>query len=136
VRIRRAARALLCLKLAAIGVHALVSDDLLVVGLDLCFSVALLLAIETAAWVRGRAGAIFVISGAVTTLVGLLLQVSGLRRGAPWNHNDAFHLMQVVALCLFYVGARRIGLDCSELEKPHVAALVPERAAAPRSAWR
>jgi hypothetical protein len=110
-RTYRALGALLCLKLVAVVAFSMRADGLLVVGLDLGATLALLLAIETAAWIRGRRGAAFVVAGAVTTLVGLLVQVSGLRHGAPWNHNDGFHLMQVVGLCLFFAGARRICLD-------------------------
>ena len=44
--------------------------------------------------------------GLYLTLGGFALQMTGFRHGADFNHNDAFHIIQIVALYLFFRGAR------------------------------
>ncbi len=99
---------LLWVKLVVVVGHGVIVGGLASVGVDLFLTVALLLAVEGAAWLRGRAGSAFFVAGALTTLAGLVVQLSAVRHGAPWNHNDFFHLMQLGAMCLFYAGARGI----------------------------
>jgi hypothetical protein len=43
--------------------------------------------------------------GVIVTMVGFLIQLTGFRQGLDFNHNDAFHVTQVVGLYLFYRGA-------------------------------
>lgn len=124
-RTGRAIGALAWTKLVAVAAPSLTTDGLLVVGLDLAITLALLLGIETLAYVRGHSGAAFILAGTGTTLIALLIQVSGLRHGAPWNHNDGFHLLQAVALSLFFAGASRAGLHRASASVPAETSRAP-----------
>ncbi len=46
------------------------------------------------------------VAGLCVTLAGFAIQQSGFRHGAHFNHNDAFHLIQIAAFYLFFRGAR------------------------------
>jgi hypothetical protein len=41
-------------------------------------------------------------AGIVVTLIGLAVQQSNFPNGANFNHNDAYHVIQIVALVLFF----------------------------------
>ena len=46
-------------------------------------------------------------SGLGLSLAGLLVQLTGFRHGRDFNHNDAFHVIQTIALYCFYRGVAR-----------------------------
>ena len=50
-------------------------------------------------------GALDILSGVVITLLGAAVQQSGISIHAHFNHNDLFHVIQVVGLLLFFRGA-------------------------------
>jgi hypothetical protein len=52
---------------------------------------------ESRAWLRG---------GLLLTLAGVVVQQTGFRSDLDFNHNDIYHIMQTVALYLFFRGAR------------------------------
>jgi hypothetical protein len=124
-RTGQAIGALAWTKLVAVTAASLTTDGLLVVGLDLATTLALLLGIETVAYLRGHAGAAFILAGTGATLTALLIQVSGFRHGAPWNHNDSFHLLQAVAISLFFAGASRAGLHRASAAMPAETSRAP-----------
>ena len=41
------------------------------------------------------------------SIAGLAVQATGFRHGQDYNHNDAFHAIQTIALYCFYRGAMR-----------------------------
>jgi hypothetical protein len=47
-------------------------------------------------------------AGIAVTLIGALVQQTGFRHHADFNHNDAYHVIQLVALYLFFKGASRL----------------------------
>ena len=51
-------------------------------------------------WLRG---------GLVLSIIGLLIQQSGLSVHASFNHNDLYHCIQTLALYLFFRGAHPAG---------------------------
>ena len=50
----------------------------------------------------------WIIAGAVVTIIGLAIQVTGFRSHQDFNHNDVFHVIQIIATCVFFKGARRL----------------------------
>lgn len=44
--------------------------------------------------------------GFYVTLAGAAIQWTGFRHGSDFNHNDAFHVIQIAALYLYFRGAR------------------------------
>ncbi len=48
----------------------------------------------------------WLIVGLVASLVGLVIELCGLDLHQNFNHNDLYHVVQMVALYLFYRGAR------------------------------
>jgi hypothetical protein len=48
----------------------------------------------------------WLIRGVTVTAVGFLIQQAPIRRNLDFNHNDLYHLIQIVALYLFFKGAR------------------------------
>ena len=80
--------------------------------LDSTLSLGVIAAVEGASWAtRGAAGAPaapwLLASVAVSVMAGLV-QRKGLRVHAHLNHNDLYHLGQLVAVWLLYRGALRL----------------------------
>ena len=46
----------------------------------------------------------WIIAGVIATMAGAAIQRSLFTLHAHFNHNDLYHLVQVVVLCLFYRG--------------------------------
>jgi hypothetical protein len=57
---------------------------------------------------KERHGAAWILAGVVVTLFGAVVQQSGFSLHTHFNHNDLFHLIQVVGLLLFYRGISRL----------------------------
>jgi hypothetical protein len=47
-------------------------------------------------------------SGIAVTLIGAIVQSSGFRHNADFNHNDAYHVIQIIGLYLLFKGASRL----------------------------
>jgi Family of unknown function (DUF6962) len=50
----------------------------------------------------------WIVAGVVIGVAGLAVQFTGFRAHQVWNHNDFFHVIQMVAMYLFFRGARRL----------------------------
>jgi hypothetical protein len=46
--------------------------------------------------------------GIAVTLIGAAVQQSGFRHHSDYNHNDAYHVIQIVGLYCFFRGAARL----------------------------
>ena len=63
------------------------------------------LALQSWAAYRHRAAsAKWIITGVLVSFVGAAVQQTGFRQGQNFNHNDLYHVIQMVALYLFYRG--------------------------------
>ena len=72
-------------------------------------STALMAAGVHSAHIRPEDGTIrWLVSGILVTLVGIVVQQTGVRRGQNFNHNDAYHLIQIVGLYCLYRSARTL----------------------------
>lgn len=64
------------------------------------------------AWVICRArSAPWLISGVAVTLLGAVVQQSGLSVHRHFNHNDLYHVIQIAGLWLLYRGSVRLGAE-------------------------
>lgn len=50
----------------------------------------------------------WIVAALVVTVIGLGIQLTGFRTHQDFNHNDIFHVTQIVAMCLFFKGARHL----------------------------
>ncbi len=62
-----------------------------------------------AAYIQKEDGSMrWFIGGIVVTLLGAVVQQSGFRHDAHFNHNDVYHLIQIAGLYLLFKGASRL----------------------------
>lgn len=59
----------------------------------------------------------WIIAGIAVSAVGAAVQVSGVRLHAHFNHNDLFHVIQMLGIYLLFRGARRL-----PSRRPHLTA--------------
>lgn len=83
--------------------------DFLYVVLDSAGTMILLLILHGyAALVRADSASPWVIAAVLISALAATVQASGFTLGAYLNHNDLYHLIQVVAMLLFYQGGKRL----------------------------
>lgn len=83
--------------------------DFLYVVLDSAGTMILLLILHGyAARVRADSASPWVIAAVLISALAATVQASGFALGAYLNHNDLYHLIQVVAMLLFYQGGKRL----------------------------
>jgi hypothetical protein len=93
------------LKLLAFWIAVTRRPEFRVAAADYGGALAVLLAAAVYVWTRfGAASAPWLIGGALVTLAGSVIQARRLGLHRHFNHNDVFHLVQMVALYLFYRG--------------------------------
>jgi len=62
-----------------------------------------------AAYIRREDGTVrWLILGILVTIAGGIVQQSGIRRGEHFNHNDVYHLIQIVGLYFFFRCAQTV----------------------------
>jgi hypothetical protein len=105
------------LLLAAVSVKFLIyavwmaghGDDFLYVVLDSAGTMVLLLILHGyAAWVRTDSASLWVVAGVLASALAATAQAYGFALGPYLNHNDLYHLIQTVAMLLFYQGGKRL----------------------------
>ena len=103
--VRTAILAFAGLKLLWFTVAVARRPEFRVAAADYAGALAILLAGAVYAWVRwSEPGAGWLIGGVVVTLAGSVLQARRVGFHRHFNHNDLFHVVQMVALYLFYRG--------------------------------
>jgi hypothetical protein len=81
-------------------------DDFVWVIADYGVSLLVLAAIQLAAWLRHRAAsAPWILASVAVSMLAAAVQASGLTLHQHFNHNDLYHVIQLVALWLMYRGA-------------------------------
>jgi hypothetical protein len=113
---RRALLALAALKLAAFSAFILEHDLFRYVIVDYLASMTVILILHVRialgervrhAGPADRAG-FWIVAGILVSLLGAILQQSGFDLHDSFNHNDLFHLVQIGANSLFFLGARSL----------------------------
>jgi hypothetical protein len=108
----RASRALLALAAAKLVVHSvwmLFHDEYVDViadtGIALTGMAALYLWSMAA---RRDPASVWMLGGVGVSLLAAAVQVSGFAPHRSFNHNDLYHVIQIVAILFFYAGATRL----------------------------
>lgn len=77
---------------------------------DSVASMALILALETAAWRRRRdPAAPWVLSGILLSIAGAAIEAVGVTPGGLVSHDDLYHVVQTGAVYLLYRGGQMFG---------------------------
>jgi hypothetical protein len=106
---RRALLAATAIKLAIYIWWMSTHDAFIYVMYDYGSTLVFVLALLAVNRVRGEAGhRIYLAGGILGSIVAALLQQSGIRLHAHFNHNDLMHVVQMGAVWLLYEGGRRL----------------------------
>ena len=98
------------LKLVAFAIVAAGQDDYAFVMLDYGSAQLAILVLAALAWRRERApSAPWLAAGIVVCAIGAAVQHSGLAPHEHFNHNDLYHVIQMLGLYLLYRGGARLG---------------------------
>jgi hypothetical protein len=82
-------------------------DDFIVVIADHAPTMLIVLVLQAAAWSHGASSGAWVVAGVVAAMAGGVIQALRLAPGRWFNHNDLFHVVQMVSVWLFYEGGTR-----------------------------
>ena len=69
------------------------------------YGIALLIVGAVQLWRRGPSTP-WVIASIAVSVIGALVQMTGIRLHEHFNHNDLYHMIQLVALWLLYRGGK------------------------------
>lgn len=95
-------------EVAAYGVWVCaVDDDFSAAVLQYGGAMAIVLAIHLVLAARGRRGARWIAGGIVVSFAAAAIQQAGIAPHPRFNHNDLYHVVQMVGLWLLYLGARQ-----------------------------
>lgn len=111
---RRTIVALAAVKLASYSAWMLLHDAFIYAIADTGIAMAAVGAMHGWRWVgtRDRAS-LWILGGVGVSALAAAVQASGLVLHRHFNHNDLYHVVQVAAMALFYLGARQLR-DCAE----------------------
>ena len=85
-------------------------DEYWIVVVDYGASMLGMAALAVAAWLRGGAPATpLLLAGVAVSAVAAVVQVKKIAPHPRFNHNDLYHMIQIGALYLFYLGGMRLG---------------------------
>jgi hypothetical protein len=100
-RMRQALIAIAIAKLVIYSLWMMTHDEFIYVVID--SGSALVIVAGLHAWRRDG----WMIAGVACSVLGALVQAAGLAPHEDFNHNDLYHLIQIVAMMLFYQGVAR-----------------------------
>ena len=84
-------------------------DDFIYVIADTGFAMALVAALHVGSAMRGRDRASYwMLCGVGLSVLAAVVQASGFDLHRNFNHNDLYHVIQIAAMPLFYLGARAL----------------------------
>ena len=105
---RHPVRAVAGLKLACYAAFVLVTDTFLVAILDYSVAFLFIAGVHGRAWFRYRdSGARWVVAAVAVSFVAAGIQAAGIAPHQHFNHNDLYHVVQMVGMWLLYKGASR-----------------------------
>ena len=97
------------IQFAVYAVWMLTHDEFIYVIYDYVPSMIGLVALHTYSWYSHRdTAAPWIIAGVAVSFAAAGIQQSGWSLHEHFNYNDIYHLVQIVALFLFYTGARSL----------------------------
>ena len=115
-RVRRAALAILLLRLLVVAAALVALAQFRYVLYDYAITLAGLLALAAALGARRQPGAAWVVAGVAASALGAVVQLARIGQGRVFNHNDLFHVVQALGIALYARGGR----DLRRAEAPAV----------------
>ena len=104
----RPVRVVAGVKLCAYAGVVLSTDAFLIAILDYSVAFGFVVAVYGAAWIRrGDVAAPWVVAGVMTSFFAAGIQAAGIAPHPQFNHNDLYHVVQMVGMWLLYEGASR-----------------------------
>ena len=108
--VRRWALTLCTLKLVVYLAWMVTHDDFLFVVYDYGSAMVLILIFQVRAFYKFQSSAAgWILGGILLSFVGAAIQQSGFSLHQYFNHNDLFHVVQMVAFYLLYRGGKALG---------------------------
>lgn len=99
---------LLAVQLAVYGVGVAGTDNFLIAIIDYSVIFCFVLVVHFRAWTRNHdQAAAWIAVGVVTSFAGAAVQAAGLAPHPHFNHNDLYHVIQMVGTWMLYRGASR-----------------------------
>ena len=109
--VRRWALALTTVKLVVYLSWMITHDDFLFVVYDYGSAMILILIFQVHAFYKIQSSAAgWIVGGILLSFLGAAIQQSGLSLHQHFNHNDLFHIVQMVAFYLLYRGGEALGV--------------------------
>ncbi len=106
-RLRRAAGWVLAVEVAAYALWVcLVDNDFRLAVAQYGVAMSILLVVHLVPPARRHPGAWWVVAGIAVSFLGAWIQQSGFAPHPSFNHNDLYHVVQMVGLWWLYLGAR------------------------------
>jgi len=102
---RRVVVGLAALQLVVFAVWMISHDAFIWAIADYLPAVLVVLALQLRLYLRHRPGTGWLLAGLLTTLAGAAIQASGFALHPSFNHNDLYHVIQMVATVMLYRGA-------------------------------
>ncbi len=107
-RLQRPLQAAAALQLALYAAAVLVRDEFLIAIVDYSLAFGFVLAVHAQVWVRSRDGAAgWIVLGVLVSFTGAGIQAAGLAPHPHFNHNDLYHVVQMLGTWMLYRGASR-----------------------------
>lgn len=106
-RVRTGLLAAVGLKFLVYAVWMVEHNEFRYVVLDSAATMVLLLALHgQALWLRGDRASRWIIAGVLVSALAAIIEASGFALHRHFNHNDLYHVIQTMAMALFYRGGR------------------------------
>jgi hypothetical protein len=105
VRCRRAVFAVVGIKFLLFAVFVSMQPKFRTAMYDYALAMLIILIVQVHGWLARRdASAPWIIAGLMVGVMGSMIQQAGIGLHAQFNHNDLFHLVQIIGFYLLYRG--------------------------------
>lgn len=109
VRWRRALLVAVGIKFLLFAVFVSIQPKFRTAMLDYALAMFIILVVQLHAWLSRRDDAAsWILGGLVVGIIGSLIQHAGIGFHAHFNHNDLFHVVQMISFYLLYRGGRML----------------------------
>jgi hypothetical protein len=108
-RLRTGLLAVIGLKFLVYAVWMVGHNEFRYVVFDSAGAMILLLVLHSyALWARGDRASRWIVAAVIVSALAAVVQVSGFALHRHFNHDDFYHVIQIVAMVLFYWGGKEL----------------------------